>query len=247
MFTARGNFFRHSSPIPTARSTDPGAQSAHLNRRSPPSVGFCPSAIPRPGTANARVGLPRAVYWARSRSVSGGCSAPSPGCRTRTRLPPVLATPVTPTTLSSWARSRYTRSRAEGDGRSDANQCCDMKADLGTIGPEATLKARRCVGPKRAPRQSIRMIRVRLRPQLRRTFAMSDNCRNSLCPDFPLMSRFSTQSEVTPLHPRVARRYVHHVSTGVGCSLKTDPRRAFTATRKRKGVSASPKRPATCN
>src|SRR5271166_3345978 len=42
-----------------------------------------------------------------------------------------------------------TRSRAEGDGRSDANQCCDMKADLGTIGPEATLKARRCVGPTR--------------------------------------------------------------------------------------------------
>ena len=40
-----------------------------------------------------------------------------------------------------------TRSRAEGDGRSAANQCCDMKADLGTIGPEATLKARRCVGP----------------------------------------------------------------------------------------------------
>ena len=43
-----------------------------------------------------------------------------------------------------------TRSRAEGDGRSAANQCCDMKADLATIGPEATLKARRCVGPKRA-------------------------------------------------------------------------------------------------
>ena len=42
-----------------------------------------------------------------------------------------------------------TRSRAEGDGRSDANQCCDMKADLATIGPEATLKRRRCVGPKR--------------------------------------------------------------------------------------------------
>ena len=41
------------------------------------------------------------------------------------------------------------RSRAEGDGRSDANQCCDMKADLATIGPEATLKARRCVGPER--------------------------------------------------------------------------------------------------
>ena len=40
-----------------------------------------------------------------------------------------------------------TRSRAEGDGRSDANQCCDMKADLATIGPEATLKARWCVGP----------------------------------------------------------------------------------------------------
>src|SRR5271166_6399733 len=37
-----------------------------------------------------------------------------------------------------------TRSRAEGDGRSAANQCCDMKADLATIGPEATLKARRC-------------------------------------------------------------------------------------------------------
>ena len=34
-----------------------------------------------------------------------------------------------------------TRSRAEGDGRSAANQCCDMKADLATIGPEATLKA----------------------------------------------------------------------------------------------------------
>ena len=33
-----------------------------------------------------------------------------------------------------------TRSRAEGDGRSAANQCCDMKADLATIGPEATLK-----------------------------------------------------------------------------------------------------------
>src|SRR5208283_1023049 len=45
-----------------------------------------------------------------------------------------------------------TRSRAEGDGRSDANQCCDMKADLATIGPEATLKARRCVGPTRAGR-----------------------------------------------------------------------------------------------
>ena len=43
-----------------------------------------------------------------------------------------------------------TRSRAEGDGRSAANQCCDMKADLATIGPEATLKARRCVGPKGA-------------------------------------------------------------------------------------------------
>ena len=43
-----------------------------------------------------------------------------------------------------------TRSRAEGDGRSDANQCCDMKADLATIGPEATLKARRCVGPTQA-------------------------------------------------------------------------------------------------
>ena len=42
-----------------------------------------------------------------------------------------------------------TRSRAEGDGRSDTNQCCDMKADLATIGPEATLKARRCVGPTR--------------------------------------------------------------------------------------------------
>src|SRR5271166_6458191 len=42
-----------------------------------------------------------------------------------------------------------TRSLAEGDGRSAANQCCDMKADLATIGPEATLKARRCVGPKR--------------------------------------------------------------------------------------------------
>lgn len=42
-----------------------------------------------------------------------------------------------------------TRSRAEGDGRSAANQCCDMKADLATIGPEATLKARRCVGPTR--------------------------------------------------------------------------------------------------
>ena len=42
-----------------------------------------------------------------------------------------------------------TRSRAEGDGRSAANQCCDMKADLGTIGPEATLKARRCGGPTR--------------------------------------------------------------------------------------------------
>ena len=41
-----------------------------------------------------------------------------------------------------------TRSRAEGDGRSAANQCCDMKADLATIGPEATLKARWCVGPK---------------------------------------------------------------------------------------------------
>ena len=40
-----------------------------------------------------------------------------------------------------------TRSRAEGDGRSDANQCCDMKADLATIGPEATLKARWFVGP----------------------------------------------------------------------------------------------------
>ena len=36
-----------------------------------------------------------------------------------------------------------TRSLAEGDGRSAANQCCDMKADLATIGPEATLK---CVG-----------------------------------------------------------------------------------------------------
>src|SRR5271165_4897561 len=46
--------------------------------------------------------------------------------------------------------NRGTRSRAEGDGRSDANQCCDMKADLATIGPEATLKARRCVGPTRA-------------------------------------------------------------------------------------------------
>src|SRR5271157_6088046 len=46
--------------------------------------------------------------------------------------------------------NRGTRSRAEGDGRSDMNQCCDMKADLGTIGPEATLKARRCVGPTRA-------------------------------------------------------------------------------------------------
>ncbi len=45
---------------------------------------------------------------------------------------------------------RDTRSRAEGDGRSDANQCCDMRADLATIGPEATLKARRCVGPTRA-------------------------------------------------------------------------------------------------
>jgi len=45
--------------------------------------------------------------------------------------------------------SARTRSRAEGDGRSDANQCC-MKADLATIGPEATLKARRCVGPTRA-------------------------------------------------------------------------------------------------
>src|SRR5271166_6221767 len=44
---------------------------------------------------------------------------------------------------------RPTRSRAEGDGRSAANQCCDMKADLATIGPEATLKARRCVGPTR--------------------------------------------------------------------------------------------------
>src|SRR5271165_2143088 len=44
------------------------------------------------------------------------------------------------------------RSRAEGDGRSDAYQCCDMKADLATIGPEATLKAHRCVGPTRAGR-----------------------------------------------------------------------------------------------
>ena len=34
--------------------------------------------------------------------------------------------------------------RAEGDGRSDADQCSDMKADVATIGPEATLKARRC-------------------------------------------------------------------------------------------------------
>ena len=41
-----------------------------------------------------------------------------------------------------------TRSRAEGDGRSDANQCCDMKADLATIGPEATLKRVGVVGPK---------------------------------------------------------------------------------------------------
>ena len=32
------------------------------------------------------------------------------------------------------------RSRAEGDDRSAANQCCDMRADLATIGPEATLK-----------------------------------------------------------------------------------------------------------
>ena len=39
---------------------------------------------------------------------------------------------------------KCTRSRAEGDGRSAANQCCDMRADLATIGPEATLKARRC-------------------------------------------------------------------------------------------------------
>jgi hypothetical protein len=39
-----------------------------------------------------------------------------------------------------------TRSRTEGDGRSPGNQCCNMKADLATIGPEATLKARRCVG-----------------------------------------------------------------------------------------------------
>ena len=52
-----------------------------------------------------------------------------------------------------------TRSRAEGDGRSAANQCCDMKADLATIGPEATLKARRCVGPTRATRLSAAMIR----------------------------------------------------------------------------------------
>ena len=42
-----------------------------------------------------------------------------------------------------------TRSRAEGDGRSDANQCCDMKADLATIGPEATLKRVGVVGPTR--------------------------------------------------------------------------------------------------
>ena len=47
---------------------------------------------------------------------------------------------------------RGTRSRAEGDGRSAANQCCDMRADLATIGPETTLKARRCVGPMRAMR-----------------------------------------------------------------------------------------------
>src|SRR5271157_2232806 len=49
--------------------------------------------------------------------------------------------------------NRGTRSRAEGDGRSAANQCCDMKADLATIGPEATLKARRCVGPTRPGRR----------------------------------------------------------------------------------------------
>jgi hypothetical protein len=36
-----------------------------------------------------------------------------------------------------------TRSRTDGDGRSAANQCCNMKSDLATIGPEATLKARR--------------------------------------------------------------------------------------------------------
>ena len=59
-----------------------------------------------------------------------------------------------------------TRSRAEGNGRSAANQCCDMKADLATIGTEATLKARRCVGPtaqERAQQHSVELKISRIR------------------------------------------------------------------------------------
>jgi hypothetical protein len=44
----------------------------------------------------------------------------------------------------SAGRRPRTRSRTEGDGRSDTNRRWSMKADLDTIGPEATLKARRC-------------------------------------------------------------------------------------------------------
>jgi len=69
-----------------------------------------------------------------------------------------------------------TRSRAEGDGRSAANQCCDMKADLATIGPEATLRAPRCVGPTRASVDS-----TAPNPYIR--------ARESTNPRFPIPSR----------------------------------------------------------
>ena len=37
---------------------------------------------------------------------------------------------------------------ADGYSYSDTNKCSSTKADLATIGPEATMKARRHVGPK---------------------------------------------------------------------------------------------------
>jgi hypothetical protein len=46
---------------------------------------------------------------------------------------------------------RGTRSRPEGDSRSDANKVRQQRADRVTpTGPEAPLKARRRVGPQRA-------------------------------------------------------------------------------------------------
>src|SRR5271165_3400406 len=89
------------------------------------------------------------------RSRSGGRSRRDvplyAGCRGVTRATRSAHRLIAQSIKISFSLNRRpTRSRAEGDGRSAANQCCDMKADLATIGPEATLKARRCVGPTRA-------------------------------------------------------------------------------------------------